>query len=101
MPIVPQKATNSSDSSHTIVTVTNSNDFNPLTWWNDSKTAFPTLYQDALDVLSIPATSAECESLFSSAKKMITPERKRLQDDILEATECLRAWWVQGLTSQS
>lgn len=40
-------------------------------WWNNQGT-FPTLYQDALDKLAIPAMSAECERVFSSAKKMIT-----------------------------
>ena len=29
----------------------------------------PTLYQDALDMLAIPAMSAECERVFSSAKE--------------------------------
>jgi hAT family C-terminal dimerisation region len=40
-------------------------------WWNNQYT-FPTLYQDALNKLAISAMSAECERVFSSAKKMIT-----------------------------
>jgi hAT family C-terminal dimerisation region len=47
----------------------------------------------ALDTLSIPAISVECERVFSSAKKLLTPARNNLQEDIIEATECLKAWW--------
>jgi hypothetical protein len=32
--------------------------------------------------------SNECESVFSSAKKLLTLERNTLGDDITEATEC-------------
>ena len=46
----------------------------------------------ALDTLSIPAMSAECERVFNSAKKLITPERNALADDTIEACECLKAW---------
>jgi hypothetical protein len=33
----------------------------------------------------------ECEQVFSSAKKLITPERNQLEEDIIEACECLKA----------
>jgi hypothetical protein len=49
------------------------------------------IHQWALDTLSCPATSCECERAFSSAKKLITPERVNLGDDISEALECLKA----------
>ena len=51
----------------------------------------------ALDTLSIPAMSAECERVFSSAKKLITLERNALADDTIEACKCLKVWWDQGL----
>jgi len=41
--------------------------------------------------------SAECERVFSNAKKMITAERNRPDDDIIEACECLEAWWDSGI----
>jgi hypothetical protein len=34
----------------------------------------------------------ECERVFSSAKKLITPERNNLREDIIKACECLKAW---------
>jgi hypothetical protein len=46
--------------------------FDAIEWWWNNQGTFPTLYQDALDMLAIPAISAECERVFSSAKKMIT-----------------------------
>jgi hypothetical protein len=44
--------------------------------------------------------SAECERIFSSTKKLITPERNRLHEQIIEASECLKNWWDQGLIQQ-
>jgi hypothetical protein len=35
--------------------------------------------------------STECERVFSSAKKLIVPERSRPGEDIIEACECLKA----------
>src|SRR4030095_5704117 len=74
--------------------------FNPLDWWMGKKTTYPTLYKYALDTLSCPAMSTECERVFSSAKKLLTPERNQLTEDIIEACECLKAWWKKGLIQQ-
>jgi hypothetical protein len=37
--------------------------------------------------------SDDCERLFSSAKLLITDRRSCLKTDIIEANECLRAWY--------
>ena len=47
----------------------------------------------ALDVLAVPPMSDDCERLFSSAKLLLTDRRSRLRMDIIEASECLRAWY--------
>ncbi len=47
----------------------------------------------ALDILAVPPMSDECERLFSSAKLLLTDRRPRLRMDIIEACECLRAWF--------
>ena len=44
--------------------------------------------------------STECERVFSSTKKLLTPERNRLTEDIIEACECLKAWWKKDLIKQ-
>jgi hypothetical protein len=48
----------------------------------------------ALDMVSIPAMSSDCERVFSQAKLMITGQRHRLKADIIEATQCLRMWFI-------
>jgi hAT family C-terminal dimerisation region len=70
---------------------------NFMEWWWNNQGNFLILFQDALDKLAIPVISAECERVFSSAGKMITPERNRLGDEIIEAGKCLKAWWDSGL----
>jgi hypothetical protein len=47
-----------------------------------------------LDMISIPAMSAECERVFSQDKLLITGQRNRLAADIIEATQCLRMWLI-------
>jgi hypothetical protein len=64
------------------------------------KDDFPTLFQYALNTLSCPAMSTECERVFSSIKKLITPERNHLGGDIIEAYEYLKAWWRNSLIEQ-
>jgi hAT family C-terminal dimerisation region len=54
----------------------------------------------ALDTLLISAMSTECERVFSSTKKLINPMRSLLKTDIIEATECLKAWWDYGMITQ-
>jgi hypothetical protein len=43
---------------------------------------------------------AEYKRVFSSTKKLITPERNRLAEEIIEASECLKNWWDRGLIRQ-
>ena len=74
--------------------------FNPIQWWDDEKSDFPTLHLWAFDTLAIPAMSAECERVFSSAKKLITPERNRMHEQIIEVSEYLKNWWDHGLIKQ-
>ena len=66
--------------------------FNPINWWNEPKTSFPSLHLYAFDTLAIPAMSAECERVFCSAKKLITPERNRLAEEVIKALSLDRFW---------
>lgn len=82
-------------------------DSDPRSWWLEptQRKTYPHLSIMALDILSIPAMSAEPERLFSSAKITITDRRGRLGIESIEAIECLKSWlrkdnisWVdQGL----
>ena len=49
----------------------------------------------AWDTLATPAMSAECERIFSSAARLVTIIRNGSKEDIIEANECLKAWFAQ------
>jgi len=46
----------------------------------------------ALDVLSIPLMSAECERVFSAAKILVSDRRSSLSEQVIEASMVLRYW---------
>ena len=71
----------------------------------DNQRAFTTpsvIWQlgDEYEKIGSGSMSAECERVFSSTKKLITPERNRLAEEIIEASECLKNWWGRGLIQQ-
>jgi hypothetical protein len=47
----------------------------------------------ALNLLSIPAISAEPERLFLSCKITVTDRRNKLSVKVIKALECLRSWY--------
>jgi hypothetical protein len=56
----------------------------------------------ALDILSIPAISADPEHLFSSTKLLISDLRNKLGIDIIEAFEYLKSWYkIKGWEAES
>ena len=74
---------------------------NLIQYWDGQAVVSPSLSRMALDLLSIPAMTAECERVFSSSKILISDRRNRLKDDIIEASECLNYWYRQGYFEQS
>ena len=69
---------------------------NLCAFWAQEESQHPSLARMAFDVLSIPAMSAECERVFSSTKILLTDRRARMNEDVIEASECLRAWLKAG-----
>ena len=55
--------------------------------------------QIAIDILSIPAISAEVERVFSGARRIISWERSRLRATVVEQSECLKSWLRQIIKS--
>lgn len=45
---------------------------------------------------AIPAMSAECERIFSSAKILLSDQRARMKPILIEAYECLRHWLLSA-----
>ncbi|KAA8612756.1 Dimer-Tnp-hAT domain-containing protein [Pyrenophora tritici-repentis] len=64
-----------------------------IAYWLSRYDSQRDLARFALDMFAISPMSDECESLFSSAKLTIVDRRGRLKADIIEACECLRAWY--------
>jgi hAT family C-terminal dimerisation region len=73
---------------------------NLCTFWAWYEEQYPSLARMACDVLSIPAMSAECERVFSSSKLLLSDRRARLKEEIIEASECLRAWVLADQASE-
>jgi hypothetical protein len=65
---------------------------NLVIWWGHHSGQWPNLSRLALDALSIPAMSAECERSFSDAGRTITDERASLEPDAIEACSCVKNW---------
>src|SRR5271156_3817227 len=61
-------------------------------YWRDNTWRWPNLARLALDALSIPAMSAECERRFSSEAATISPQRMALSAESIEAAECSNQW---------
>lgn len=56
----------------------------PLDFWKEHSTIYPTISKLASRYLSIPASSGPVERLFSIGSKFFRPERCRLSDPIFE-----------------
>jgi hypothetical protein len=68
-----------------------------IEYWKFKRSSYPRLALMALEILTIPAMSAEVERVFSSAKQTITDRRARLKVDIIEACECLNHCEAAGI----
>jgi len=60
---------------------------------------YDTLHLYALDHLSCPAMATQCERVFSAVRKTLTPKRNALGLNVLEACECRRWWWRNGVVT--
>jgi hypothetical protein len=68
-------------------------------WW--MRSPYSTLRQWAFDTLTIPATSAEIERVFSQARRLITDDRNSLSIKNIEVLLCYKHWMRQGLITTS
>lgn len=60
-------------------------DIEPFSFWEKRKEKLPKIYDIAVDILSIPATSAPTERVFSRASFVLKRNRHNLCDAKLEA----------------
>jgi hypothetical protein len=66
----------------------------PIAWWMEDtqRREYPNLSKMAINILSIPAMSADVERLFSSSGLTLSNRRNRMSTEMLEALECLKSW---------
>lgn len=70
-------------------------------WWFEEtqQKTYPNLSRMALDLLSMPATSASPGRLFSAASLTKSNRRNRMSSESIEALECLRSWYKLRMVS--
>lgn len=62
----------------------------PLSYWENQLQEYPLISSVALDILTIPASSAPIERVFSTAGEYTTGKRNRLADSNLEREVMLK-----------
>ena len=73
-------------------------DLDLFNWWERSP--YQHLRQLAFDSLSVPAMSSDVERIFSSAKKLLSRQRNRIDEGTVECVELLRDWWRKEVVIQ-
>lgn len=73
----------------------------PIKYWVELQDRYPNLSKLALDVLSIPASSCKCESLFSELGDLLEPRRQGISPELLAELDLVVAkrWTETQLTS--
>jgi hAT family C-terminal dimerisation region len=71
----------------------------PYEYWHRRHVKYPRLSKMALDLLTVPPMSAECERLFSTSGRMVTKSRNRLDARTIGLCQTLRSWLRAGLIS--
>ena len=62
----------------------------PITYWLRLKLAYPNLAQLAIDTLTIPASSCDCERMFSELSDLLEPKRRKINSHLLAALQSIR-----------
>jgi hypothetical protein len=71
----------------------------PLRWWRErGEHSYLTLASMAYDLFSIPVISSECKHAFSASERPITDHRYNLENDIIEADQCIKSSFKHGIT---
>ena len=73
----------------------------PVKYWLRLQPQYPHLAQLALDVLTIPASSCDCERMFSELGDLLEPKRQKIGVELLAALQALRSWIRAGFKTPS
>jgi hypothetical protein len=69
---------------------------NPIQYWIQQRDRYPRLAQLAIDVISAPASSCDCERMFSELGDLLEPRRRAISPQLLAAIQCVRRWQKAG-----
>ncbi|RAQ98639.1 HAT domain-containing protein [Stemphylium lycopersici] len=67
-------------------------DGNPVQYWIRLLPKYPHLAQFAIDIMTIPASSSDCERLSSELGDLLEPNRRALGSELLAALQFMRSW---------
>ena len=71
--------------------------FNPLEFWPTYRHRLPILARLVAKLLSAPATSSDCERLFSLSGRLFSKLRASLTSEHVDMRTCLNRWMNQKL----
>jgi hypothetical protein len=71
-------------------------DNDPIKYWIALRPKYPNLARFAIDILTIPASSCECERVFSEIGDLLAPRRRKISPQLLVALQCIRTWKSTG-----
>jgi hypothetical protein len=57
---------------------------------------YPNLAQLALDIMTIPASSYDCERMFNELGDLLEPRRRAIRAELLAAIQLVRSWVRAG-----
>ena len=73
----------------------------PVKYWMDLRPKYPNLARFAIDILTIPASSCDCERVFSELGDLLEPRRRHIGAQLLAAVQAIRAWLKAGFNQPS
>jgi hypothetical protein len=65
---------------------------NPVQYWLKLRPNYPNLARFALDIMAIPASSCDCERMFSELGDIREPRRRAIGAEVLAAIQLVRSW---------
>jgi hypothetical protein len=74
------------------------NSGNVIRYWTDLAPKYPHLSRLAIDILTILASSCECERLFSELGDLLEPRCRKIGAQLLAALQLIRSWARRGFT---
>jgi hypothetical protein len=69
---------------------------NPVQYWMKLRPKYPNLARLALDIMTIPASSCDCERMFSELGDLLKLKMRAIGAELLAAIQLVRSWIKAG-----